>query len=266
MGTKGSYSGGGGAAGDQVRDGLDDWLDSLPGADDSPVDPSTDDSSQQGQPLPARPVSSSDAERVLPTVALFRSSRGGISSGGGQTSRASDLTRSAATSARTAGRGAAAAYAYRTGDSQTLRELGLDYEALQANPNIFDVANQIAQKVCEGLPDGTIETEEQLQVVGNLAEWLMEGDTAGIDVSLGQIAEEAVALILSEAYLVETASKLNGTAMSGAQRAQFENDVRQACEELASQANLSPSGPSTVEFTTAIENGLEYLRYVYEES
>lgn len=128
------------------------------------------------------------------------------------------------------------------------------------------MANQIAQKVCEGLPDGTIETEEQLQVVGNLAEWLMEGDTAGIGVSLGQIAEEAVALILSEAYLVETASKLNGTAMSGVQRAQFENGVRHACEELASQANLSPSGPSTAEFTSAIENGLEYLRHVYEES
>lgn len=265
MGTKGSYSGGGGAAGDQVRDGLDDWLDSLPGADDSQVDPSADDLPRQGPPLPAPPIPSSDAERVLPTVALFRSSRGGVSSGGGQTSRVFAPTRSAAASAQTAGRGAAAAYAYRTGDSQTLRELGLDYEALRANPNIFDVANQIAQKVCEGLPAGTIETEEQLHVVGNLAAWLVEGDTAGVNVSLGQIAEEAVALILSEAYLVETASKLNGTAMSMVQRAQFENNVRQACEELASQANLSPSGPSTAEFTSAIENGLEYLRHVYEE-
>jgi hypothetical protein len=202
----------------------------------------------------------------MPTVALFKSSRGGGRSSRSQARQTSALTRSAATSARSAGRGAAAAYAYRTGDARTLRELGLDYEALRANPNIFDVAHQIAQKVCEDLPAGTIETDEQLLVVGTLAEWLMESDAAGTDVSLGQIAEEAVALILAEAYLVETASKLNHKDMAGTERAAFEDGVRQACEELAAHASLSPTGPSPAEFTTAIENGLEYLRAVYEGS
>ncbi|WJG12383.1 hypothetical protein PWF70_17550 [Gordonia sp. Swx-4] len=175
------------------------------------------------------------------------------------------MSRSTATSARSAGRGAAAAYAYRTGDAQTLRDLGLDYDALRANPNIFDVAHQIAQKVCEDLPDGTIETAEQLQVVANLAEWLMQRDTSGADVTVGQIAEEAVALILAEAYLVETASALNTKDMTGTQRASFENDVRQAAEELAAHANLSPTGASAAEFTRAIEDGLEYLRALHEE-
>jgi hypothetical protein len=135
---------------------------------------------------------------------------------------------------------------------------------LRANPNIFDVAHQIAQKVCEDLPDGTIETDELLQVVGNLAEWLLESDTAGADVSLGQIAEEVVALVLAEAYLVTTASTLNQKDMSGAQRAAFEDGVRQAAEELAAHAALSPTGASPAEFTAAIEDGLEYLRSVYE--
>ncbi|MEV6156466.1 hypothetical protein AB0L53_39585 [Nonomuraea sp. NPDC052129] len=147
-----------------------------------------------------------------------------------------------------------------------MRDLGLDYEALRANPNIFDVAHQIAQKVCEDLPEGTIETAEQLEVVGRLAEWLIESDAAGADVSLGHVAEEAVALILAEAYLVETASKLNTKDMTGAQRADFEDGIRQAAEELAAYANLSPSGPSPAEFMKAIEDGLEYLRAVYEES
>lgn len=265
MGTKGSYSGGGGAAGNDVREGLEDWLDSLPGADTT-ASPPTDDRPQNAPHIATRPAPSSPAGRVLPAVALFRSSRGGTGGGKARASGTAALTRSTATSARSAGRGAAAAYAYRAGDAQTLRDLGLDYDALRANPNIFDVAHQIAQKVCEDLPDGTIETAEQLQVVGNLAEWLLDSDAAGADVSLGQIAEEAVALILAEAYLVETASTLNTKDMTGAQRADFEIGVRQAAEELAAHANLSPAGPTPAEFTTAIARGLEYLRSVYEES
>lgn len=264
MGTKGSYSGGGGAVGDDIRDGLDDWLDSLPGGP-GPQDPVPGDGHPEQLPLPSsRPSPSSPAGRILPTAALFRSSRGG-GVGRSQRNSTAALSRSTATSARSAGRGAAAAYAYRTGDAQTLRDLGLDYDALRANPNIFDVAHQIAQKVCEDLPDGTIETAEQLQVVANLAEWLMQRDTSGADVTVGQIAEEAVALILAEAYLVETASVLNTKDMTGTQRASFENDVRQAAEELAAHANLSPTGASAAEFTRAIEDGLEYLRALHEE-
>lgn len=202
MGTKGSYSGS--AAGGEVRDGLDDWLASLPGGDSTAPAPV---GSQPTLLSPLRPSPNSPAGRILPTTALFRSSRSGGGNSRGR--RSTDtLTRSVSGSARSAGRGAAAAYAYRTGDAQTLRNLGLDYDALRANPNVFDVAHQIAQKVCEDLPSGTIETAEQMEVVGRLAEWLVESETTGTDVTLGQIAEEAVALILAEAYLVETASTL----------------------------------------------------------
>lgn len=260
MGTKGSYSGS--VAGGEVRDGLDDWLASLPGGDGPP--PSGEDNQSQPSLFSAlRPSQNTPAGRVLPTAALFRSSRGGGGSGRGRSS--DSLIRSAAGSARSAGRGAAAAYAYRVGDAQTLRDLGLDYDALRANPNIFEVVHQIAQKVCEDLPPGTIDTAEQMEVVGRLAEWLVDTDTSGAEVSLGQIAEEAVGLILAEAYLVETASTLNEKHMTGAQRAEFEDGVRQAAEELAAYANLTPTGPSPGEFTRAIEDGLEYLRTIYEE-
>ena len=52
--------------------------------------------------------------------------------------------------------------------------------------------------------------------------------------------------------------------MSGAERAAFEDGIRQAAEELAAHADLSPSGPSPEEFTRAIEDGLEYLRTIHE--
>lgn len=266
MGTKNSYSGVGGPIGNDIRDGLDDWLNSLPGGPGAKDSSGQDDIQSPAALGAGRPSPSSPQGRVLPTVALFKSSKSGGRSSRSQARQTAALTRTATTSARSAGRGAAAAYAYRTGDAQTLRELGLDYGALRANPNIFDVAHQIAQKVCEDLPAGTIETDEQLLVVGTLAEWLMESDAAGTDVSLGQIAEEAVALILAEAYLVETASRLNHKDMAGTERAAFEDGVRQACEELAAHANLSPTGPSPAEFTAAIESGLEYLRAVYEGS
>ena len=71
MGTKGSYSGS--AAGDDLRDGLDDWLASLPGADGQNLPPSDD---QPSLLSPLKPSPSSPAGRVLPTAALFRSSRG----------------------------------------------------------------------------------------------------------------------------------------------------------------------------------------------
>ncbi|TCB87730.1 hypothetical protein E0H26_28885 [Micromonospora zingiberis] len=261
MGTKNSYSGS--AAGGDVRDGLDDWLASLPGGDNaSPV--AGDSQSQPTMPLTSKPSANSPARRVLAATKLFRSSRGGSSSGRGRRS-ADPPIRSTTEFARSAGRGAAAAYAYRAGDAQVLRDLGLDYDALRENPNIFDVAHQITQRVCEDLPQGTIETAEQLEVVGRLAEWLVERDGVATDVSLGQIAEEAVALILAEAYLVETAAKLNTKDMTGAQRAEFEDGVREAAEELAAHASLSPAGPSPSEFTEAIEDGLEYLRTIYEE-
>lgn len=276
MGSKGSYSGGGGAVGDSVREGLDDWLANLPGggalapagSGADPSDPGGDNSGESGAS-----ALSPQSRRVLPTAALFRSSRGGSggrsrqrdSGGTGRSSRSgsSDLIRSASTSARAAGRGAAAAYAYRTGDAETLRELGLDYDALRANPNIFDVANQIAQKACEDLPPGTVATEEMYYVVGNLAEWVAEADQDQAAPEL--IAQEAIGLIIATAYLTETASALNEKEMTSAERQALEVSVREASEELASQIDLSPERPTASEFGRVIEQGLEYLRDIYED-
>lgn len=268
MGSKGSYSGGGGAAGDSVREGIDDWLASLPGGG-AVAPPST-----AGEPAEnATSGLSEQSRRVLPTAALFGTSRSGSGARSRQRdstrsnrSSSSELIRSASTSARAAGRGAAAAYAYRTGDADALRELGLDYNALRANPNIFEVANQIAQKACEDLPAGTVATEELYHVVGNLAAWVADADqgqAAGPAPEL--IAQEAIGLIIATAYLTETASTLNEKETSSAQRQALEASVREASEELASQIDLSPDRPTAAEFSRVIEQGLEYLRGIYED-
>ena len=280
MGTKDSFSGGGGNIGNDLREGIDDWLASLPGGagggGDTPPDAEPNEPGQPGQPgqqgpaVPdgagsgTKPKLSPTARRVLPTAVLFKTASG--TGSGSRRGTAAQFTRSASTSSRTAGRGAAAAYAYRTGNAAVLRELGLDYEALRSNPNIIDVVHQISQKVCEDLQPGTIDTEEQIRVVADIAEWIVTTDVNGNPPSPAEIAVETLAVVLHRAYLTTTAAELNTKDLTGSERIAFEAGVRAACEELAAQADLSPTGATPSEFTAAIERGLEFLQAVYEAS
>lgn len=79
------------------------------------------------------------------------------------------------------------------------------------------------------------------------------------------IAQEAIGLIIATAYLTETASALNEKEMTSAERQALEVSVREASEELASQIDLSPERPTASEFGRVIEQGLEYLRDIYED-
>lgn len=270
MGSKDSFAGGGGAIGDDLREGIDDWLANLPGGSGAaaPVDGGDAPAGgSQQMPLPgtspgsgAKPLSPK-AQRVAKTALLFRTS-----SGAGSKARkgtAAQFPRSAASSARAAGRGAAAAYAYRTGDAGTLQaEFGLDYAALRANPNVFDVVAQIVAAVCEELPD-QIEADEQRHVVAEVSEWVVIANEGGPVPAPVEIAQETLAVVLTWAYLTTTAAELNAKDLTGNQRVDFENEVRAACEELASMANINPSSPSAAEFVSAVEGGLEYLQAVY---
>jgi hypothetical protein len=265
MGHKDSFAGGGGPIGDDLREGIDDWLANLPGGpgdDASAHGGETQNESAQQPTLPGtgRKPLSPKAKRVAKTALLFRTASGTGSSARKGTS--AQFPRSAATSARIAGRGAAAAYAYRTGDAETLKELGLDYDALLANPNVFDVVHLIVGAICEELPD-QIESDEQRFVVAEVAEWVVTTNTSGPDPTPAEIAQETLAVVLTWAYLTTTAAELNTKDLAGPERVAFETEVRAACEELAAQANLNPTNPTANEFVTAVESGLEYLQAVY---
>src|SRR4051794_37696245 len=110
MGHKGSFTGGGGNIGNDLREGIDDWLANLPGGVGAPTpgDPRT--TPAAGAPgTPAIPKLTPRAQRVARTALLFKTSSGA----GAKARRGTDaqFPRSAATSSRIAGRGAAAAYA-----------------------------------------------------------------------------------------------------------------------------------------------------------
>ena len=154
MGSKGSFSGGGGNIGNELREGIDEWLANLPGSSGSSPAATDDNRSPIAPGSSAASALTPRAQRVARTSLLFKTTSGS----GSKARRGTDaqFPRSAATSSRIAGRGAAAAYAYRTGDRETLRDLGLDYEALRANPNVLDVVYAIAQGICDELPQGTL--------------------------------------------------------------------------------------------------------------
>lgn len=261
MGSKGSYAGGGGNIGNDLREGIDDWLANLPGSVGAPPAAAPGAARPQSAQSPAAsPELTPRAQRVARTSLLFKTASGT----GSKARRGTDaqFPRSAATTSRIAGRGAAAAYAYRTGNRDTLRELGLDYDALSANPNVLDVVYVIAQTICDELPQGTIDTDEQVHVVAEIAEWVVTTNPTLLPTP-AEIAQETLAVVMYWAYFTTTEATLNTAELSSQQRDAFEKDVRAACEELAAHADVNPSHPTADHFTSAIEAGIEFLQAVY---
>jgi len=257
MGTSGAYSGSGGKDGKAVRDSIGDYLDGLPAAD-GPNGPDSD-----------RPALDPAALRRVINLIRPRSSGGGggdgpgggggggISGGGTGARSGGGPQRSAAASARTAGRAAAAAYAYRTGDAATLQRLGLDYNELQSLGDEFEVLRRIVDMACAA-PDSTIEDHEQRLVAAEVGEWVLEQERDGSPPTPEEIVRQTIATIIAEALLVESGDLVNSHAQSDV----AESDIRDAAEAIAAQATLSIDGATEDEISHAVEAGLETIRSI----
>lgn len=280
MGTSGSYSGGGGKPAQDLNTNIGDWLDSLPDSpppaqDEPAVQPSDDAPSDAGGDSGALPELRPEA--LLPVVGLFRRRSGGRSdgpSGGGIGGGGTESTggrggggarRSAARSAGSAGRAGAAAYAYRIGNADALRELGLDYEALRATGDSIEIAHQIVEAACDS-SDGTIDTEERRIVAAAVALWVLEENEGGAPPEPEEIARFTLAEILHEAISAETAAKIRDGKRSSWASAEGQRQMRRTAEALAQRAELSASGATAAELEQAIEQGLETLRAIWSDA
>lgn len=271
MGTSGSYSGSGGKLGDDLRDRISDWLDSSPPA--SPPPPDGDQKPQPDEPSSAQPSRPKlDPNALLPIVGMLRprtarSGRadgpggggGAESSGGGR--RGGGPKRTAAASATTAGRAAAAAYAYRTGDATTLERLGLNFAALTALGDPFEITRQIVDAVCGPRADSTIEDHEQRLVAAAVAEWVLTEQADGAPPSPEEIVRHTIGLVIGDAVLSESGSIVNESEHADV----AEHEIRDAAEALAARAELSADGATEAEFTRAIEQGIDALRAILDE-
>jgi len=164
-------------------------------------------------------------------------------------------------SATTAGRAAAAAYAYRAGDAATLDRLGLDYAELTALGDQFEITRRIVEAACGPLSTSTIEDHEQRLVAADVAEWVLTQDVNGLPPSPEEIIRHTIALIIADAVLSETGEVVN----SSGHALLAESEIRDAAEALAARENLSADGVTETEFTEAIERGIETLRGILEE-
>lgn len=265
MGTKNSYTGGGGKSGKDLRDTVTEWLDglNLGSADDTDSDVP-----QQG---PHDDVSLLSPQQLLPAINLFAPRRGGTSDGPGGVGGASGTgsgarggaQRTVAGASRTAGRAAAAAYALQTGNAQLLQDLGLDYASLRDNPDLTDVARQIVVAACGPLSDGTIEEEEQRVVAAEIAQYVLEADADGEPRAPEDIVREAIALIIFEAVSNETAAKLHNGEQPAWASVEAERQMRETALALAMRAELSPEGPTPAQFSEAIARGIETMREIW---
>lgn len=254
MGTSGAYSGSGGKDGKALRDGIQDYLNSL---DESPPIGSN------GDDRP--PIDPSTIQSVIDLIRPLTPSGSGGGVGGGRASGESGTgsrggggsRRSAAGSARTAGRAAAAAYAYRTGDAATLERLGLDYTELRNLGDQYEVLRRIVDMAC-GTPNSTIEDHEQRRVAADVAEWVLGQEEDGYVPTPEEIVRQTIATIIAEAILVESGELVNNHDQAGI----AEGDIRDAAEALANRASLSVDAATEDEISRAVESGIETLRNI----
>lgn len=278
MGTSGSYSGGGGKPGSELRDGISDWLDSLPTAPPLPPSdgPPTPPTSEDATPS-ASTTQALQPEAVFPVVGLFRSrgagrsdgpggGGGGVDRGSSTGGRGGGAQRSVVRSAGSAGRAAAAAYAYRTGDTEALRQLGLDYEGLRATGDSIEITRRIVEAACESLSDGTIEDDERRHVAAAVALWVLEENESGAPPEPDEIARYTLAEILFEAMATESAALVRDGKRPAWATREGERQMREAAEALAQRAGLSTSGATATEFEQAIEQGIDTLKTIWGDS
>lgn len=268
MGTVGAYSGSGGKAGKDLREGVEDWLNELP---TSPPNERPEDSSPDGD-------SGGDVPRLNPETLLNvlplmrpgsvsggRSDGPGGGGGGGSTGSSGGgrsgggASRSVGGSARTAGRAAAAARAFSSGDVDTLAGFGLDYAALAALNDPIEVVRQIVEAACGARADSTIEDHEQRLVAAEVAEWVLSED-GNAPPAPEEIVRHTIAIIIADTALVETADE----ASRHANGELLESEVREVAEALAARVPLSVDGTTEDEFAAAIESGIETLRTIRE--
>lgn len=253
MGTSGSYSGSGGRPGQQLRREIRRLLERPP--------PGGSPERSPNQP-PIRAASRAIG-LFSPRTTSGRGGGGGGGGGRGSGGRAGGVRRSAVRSARSAGRAAAAAYAYGTANRELLSELGLDYDELRSLDDPLELSRMIVDAACGPRSESTIDHEEQRWVAAKIAEWVFEEQEAGGLPQPDEIARKAIALIIFEAMASEAGELINGGDRPDWTITGSEEELREAAEVLSRRAELSVDGVTNAEFANAIEDGIETLREIY---
>jgi hypothetical protein len=103
-------------------------------------------------------------------------------------------------------------------------------------------------------------------VAAEITQWVLEENHGGAPPGPEEVVRETIARIIFEAATNETAAQLRRGERPLSATREAERQIWETAEALAQRANLSPTGPTAGEFERAIEDGIETLRSIWEES
>ncbi len=262
MGTSGSYAGSGGGWGN-LREELDDWLDSLPNAPEAPASPSAE-PSPPGQ-VEERPDQPNEAvlEMLRPlATTLLSGGRGsadgpsggsGIGVGGrrapGGGRSPSGTGRSRARVGRVGGRLAAGIGALRTGDAAVLAELGLSLAELRSLDPVRQ-AQRLLAAATEETTATTLEEEEVQTAANRTAIWAL---TERPPPEIEEVIRRFIVEYVYEVFLTEGGTILRSGGRDGVGAVAAEDRVKATIIALARQVTIDPQGLTAGELADSAE-------------
>lgn len=276
MGTSGSFGGSGGKDAGDLRDNIAAWLDASEpgGADGSDAGGANGD---DGQTEPTRPGTPGQSPKVdlRPALRVLLNSRGrggrsdgpgggggGGPRGGGGGRSSGGATRSVGRVSRAAGRAGRLALAYSSGNSEALREAGLNYEQLQALGDPVAIGLKIVETAFESQADSTLADAEERDIVSIVVEWILE-QPADHPPTPEEVVRKSIETTIAETALTEVSSTIYAKDASFEKRRSLERQIRDVAAEYAAQATLSPDGATEQQMAQAIENGIRDIGAIF---
>lgn len=276
MGTSGSFGGSGGKDAGDLRDNIADWLDGpgTSGAADGADAGSPAESSQPDKPSPSTQPGQRPQIDLGPALRMLLRARGGGAksdgpgSGGGGSRGSSGgrssggVARSVGQVSRAAGRAGRLALAYSSGDRETLRQAGLNYEDLQALRDPVAIGIKIVEAAFESQADSTIADAESRDIVAEVVAWILE-QPADRPPTPEEVVRKSIETTIAETALTEVSSTIYAKNVDFEKRRGVERQIRDVAAEYAAQALLNPTGATEREMAQAIETGIRDIAKIF---
>ncbi|MFC9918136.1 hypothetical protein [Agromyces binzhouensis] len=172
------------------------------------------------------------------------------------------MTRSVGRISRAAGRGGSLALAYSSGDRAALDRAGLNYDELRALGDPVAIGIRIVEAAFDAKADSTIADAEERGIVAEVVAWILEQPSDRTPTP-EEVVRKTIETTIAETALTEIASTLYQQGASYAERQSVEQQIREVAAEYAAQANLTATGATEQEMSTAIETGIRDIGIIF---
>ena len=275
MGTSDPYGGSGGRDWKKLREGVKDWLDSLPGADEAA--PSDESGGGNGDREGDQGRAGHPDQTTLPDLVgafgrAFQSGGGasdGPSSGGGIGSRGGTGTssgrspsgtgRSTARAGRVGGRLAVGIVGMRAGDGAALQAIGIDFAEMQGL-DTYGQAQMLVRAATEISVATSMEDEEIRAASNKTAIWALERNDAP---ETKEVVQRFITEYVYGSFLTESGSILRSGSRDGVAAVTAEKQIWETIEALVRGFPLRSTGMDPAELGHAAEKVLQQVLQIH---